>query len=234
MQMAARHAYLPALVLILQITVGKPIGLDRIEEVANKGLQSVQLCCDLLSGLLGKNQMEDWGQIETPVSEPSMPDASPKKRSTAVSNTQENNSINTEIEKVLKDCETLSETRSPDSQIFKIDKQDSELKSRSSKAEDLNSDFFSKNGTQGESLRLYDHEKEMKFERQKRTSEVKEAMLICVDMAVRLKQEFFIFKDMALSMASVKNLEIRAELLEHLLDLVASFLIKVFIDLGCV
>lgn len=234
MQMASRHEYLSALVLILQITVGKPIGLDRIEEVSRKGVESVQLCCDLLSGLLGKNQMEDWGQVEKRSNDSVRPEASPKKGSTVVSNTLENNSINTEIQRVLKDCETLSETRSRDTQILKIDNKDSELRSTSTKAEDLNSESLSKTGTHAGSGRGYDHEREMKFERQKRTSEVKEAMVICVDMAVRLEQEFYIFKDVGRSLVSVANVEIRTELLEHLLDLVASFLPKVFIDLAFV
>ena len=65
LQMAAKHHNLSALILIFQITIGKPIGLDRINEVTEKPTDTVQLCVDLLSGLLGKNQMDNWGEGES-------------------------------------------------------------------------------------------------------------------------------------------------------------------------
>lgn len=62
LQMVAKHHFLSALILIFQITIGKPIGLDKIYEVTEKPTETIQLCVDILSGLLGKNQMDNWGK----------------------------------------------------------------------------------------------------------------------------------------------------------------------------
>lgn len=73
-------------------------------------------------------------------------------------------------------------------------------------------------------------ERDMQFEKEGQIIQTKEALNICVDMAVRLEQEDFIFRNMAQAILKLENPEIRSELLTHLLNLVASFLSKVYFN----